>query len=86
MPVKNPVKYSASEQKVLCLLKTKPQTSTAICRQFYSPTSPPFYGQQIIVSLLSSLMRKAKINREKKFKILKTKRMGPKPISYWYGK
>jgi hypothetical protein len=74
--------YSPGEQKVLSLLKTKPQTSTDLCRRFYAPEEPAYHGRQIIVGLVTSLAKKTALHRER-FRVMKTARAGPNPISCW---
>lgn len=75
-------RYSPGEQKIFRLLRETPQTSTALCKRFYAPDEPAFYGRQIIVGLISSLAKKAIKNRER-ITIIKTPRNGPLPISFW---
>jgi hypothetical protein len=76
------VAYSAREERALHLLKSKPQASTTLCKLIYHPAAPPFYGQQTIVGLLSTLARKVELNDEP-FRVCKTDRAGPKPIFFW---
>lgn len=76
------INYSPNEQKVLKLLTARPQNSVTLCEKFYQPEKPPYYGRQIIIGLMSSLMRKTKLNKEP-FKVHKSKRGGPHPISFW---
>ena len=76
--------YSPGEKKMLALLKSKPQTSIALAEKFYDKQRP-YYDRQVVVGLLSNLASKAKRNGEP-FVIQRTKRAGPKPISFWIEK
>jgi len=76
------IAYSAREQRALRLLKSRPQETTALCKLLYHPAEPPFYGQQTIVGMLSTLARKVEINNES-YRVRKSNRIGPKPISFW---
>ena len=76
------MKYSARESRVFSLLRTQEQSTLILCQQFYQPKRPPFHGRQIILGLLSSLARKAIANRES-FRVRKSSRAGPYPISFW---
>lgn len=76
------IAYSAREQQILGLLKARPQESTTLCQLLYYPDEPPFYGQQATISLLATVARKAAHNNEA-FRICKSERAGPRPMSFW---
>jgi len=77
------VQYSPGEQRALKLLTGKPQDTNLLCDKFYKPDGgPPYYGRQIVLGLMNSLIRKSKHNGEK-FIVKKSKRAGPWPITFW---
>lgn len=57
-------------------------TSTKITDRYYGKGNIPLNGRKIVIGLLSSLKRKVTMNRES-FKVMKTKRSGPLPMSFW---
>lgn len=79
------MKFSPSEQKALNLLKTAPQNTTALIKLYFQPDQPPFNSRQIVVGVLSSLMKKAQASKAP-FRIRKSKRAGPQPIKFWIEK
>lgn len=83
---KGAVRYSPEEQRIFRLLPKdgRQRSSTAILNRFYgvADQGPPFHKRKIVIGLLSSLMRKTDCNKEH-FRVCKTKRSGPIPISFW---
>lgn len=79
------VKYSPGEKKIFTLLPAKQKTTSDIAIDYYGKGKVPYHGRQIVVGLLSSLQRKVRLNREP-FRIMKTKRSGPIPMSFWVEK
>jgi hypothetical protein len=78
-------RYSPNEQLLIGLLKKKrgkPVTSKEIVALHYTKKPPPMYARESVVTALSTLMKKIAWNKED-FKIQKSRRAGPRPISYW---
>ena len=77
------VKYSELEQRLLNLVpRNGDKISTPdLIAKFYG-RSVPFNGRAIIGGMMRTIIRKSLHNKEP-WKILKTPRSGPKPISYW---
>jgi hypothetical protein len=84
------IEYTEAEQKLFRLLPVNPRgvsreriDTKKLTKRFYSRGSvEPFYGQNRIIALLRSLMRKAEWNQEP-FKIMKSERRGPNAIEVW---
>lgn len=82
--MKKQMKYSAGEEKMLGTLRKgrkRAASSLEIAEQFYAGDIP-FHGRKIVISLLASLSKKAEANGEP-FRVGRTKRRGPHPVSFW---
>lgn len=78
--------YTPNETALLKILhrqKGKPITTVKIVTLRYpDETTRPKYAREAVVTVLNTLIRKAKSKREA-FKIMKSERRGPYPTTYW---
>ena len=82
------VRYSLGEQSLFALLPQSGAqvTSAILTKKFYGSRIEEVYNaRKIIICMLASLMRKADFNKEP-FRIKKTQRTGPIPISFYLEK
>jgi hypothetical protein len=85
--IKERLKYSPSEQKLLNLipLDGKRITTKELIARRYRGESLPFNAATITTGTLNSLIRKADHNRET-FRVRKSGRKGPRPQEIWVEK
>lgn len=81
------MKYTPNEEAFLRILKAcrgEKITTTRVAEIRYPLDDPdrPNYPREAVVCILNTLMRKVKKNGEP-FRIMKSKRFGPNPSSYW---
>jgi type IV secretory pathway protease TraF len=77
--------YSPNETaliKILSNRKGKPITTKDIVVIHYAKRTEPEFARQGVVTVLNSLIKKVKKNKED-FVIKKTERSGPYPNQYW---
>lgn len=78
-------RYSPNEIDLINLLSAQRGqrvNSLTIVSLHYQRRRRPAHAQRSVVSVLNSLAKKVRRNRED-FRIGKTKRCGPYPIEYW---
>jgi hypothetical protein len=78
------LRYSESERRLLELIPTdgKVITTKELTEKRYADEQTPFNGGAIVLAILSHLMRKVDYNKED-FRIIKSKRNGPRPLDVW---
>jgi hypothetical protein len=81
------VSYSEAEVDILNLLSSgrdNARSTTELVELRYG-TDAPFHALSIVRTTIASLSRKADRNKES-WRVVKSKRQGPHPISYWIEK
>ena len=76
------VRYSPLERKVFERLTPDAKDTVTITQEIYGRRGKPFNARQSVLGALVSLSRKTKANREP-FTIKRSKRLGPRPVSFW---
>jgi hypothetical protein len=76
-------KYSEKEQALLDMLSlaTEPLSSTHLVNAYYG-NEIPVNAHKIIIDRLRQIAKKAEFYSEP-FRVRKSKRQGPKPITFW---
>jgi hypothetical protein len=77
------IRYSPSERRAFHAVPQDgtPINTLDIIERVYKENKP-FHARQMILGVMTSLANKIDANHEA-FMILKTKRAGPNPISFW---
>ncbi len=76
--------YSPREKELLALIRStgnRRLTTSELMDKVFGD-NPPFNARQSLLSTLTNLDRKIERRREK-FKLKKSPRRGPKPVSFW---
>lgn len=80
----NGVRYSKTERLVFEALPADGRkiTTVALTDKIYGRRQRPFNARQNVLSILNTLVRKVKANKEP-FKLKRSERRGPHPIEFW---
>ena len=79
------VRYSKNERRAFAVLGSKPLSTAELTEKIYGRSRRPFNDRQVVLGVLTSLAKKAKVNKED-FAIKRSARKGPHPVTFWIEK